>query len=132
MRGTYRVADRASRTTSRELARFLVKEGQFLLPMVELVEQAEYEGCGGCAGNNQLQRHVQSKNEVDRSLELRTAPPAPRPMPAKWAVWAKCAVCSRTIPTVVPPLPRRIVRQKAREPTVVAEESACWATAGFS
>jgi putative transposase len=41
MRGTYRVSDRGSRTSSRELARFLAKEGQLLLPMVDLIEQAE-------------------------------------------------------------------------------------------
>ena len=41
MRGTYQIADGRSKASSRELASFLAKEGQLLLPMVELVEQAE-------------------------------------------------------------------------------------------
>ena len=41
MRGTYQIAEGRSNTSSRELARFLAKEGQMLLPMVELIEQAE-------------------------------------------------------------------------------------------
>ncbi len=38
MERTYEVTDRADR---RGVAEFLKQEGQFLLPMVELVEQAE-------------------------------------------------------------------------------------------
>jgi hypothetical protein len=41
MRGAYQIAEGRSKTSSRELARFLAKEGQMLLPMVELIEQAE-------------------------------------------------------------------------------------------
>jgi transposase-like protein len=41
MRGAYQIANGRSKASSRELARFLAKEGQMLLPMVELVEQAE-------------------------------------------------------------------------------------------
>jgi putative transposase len=41
MRGAYQIAEKRSKTSSRELARFLAKEGQLLLPMVELIEQAE-------------------------------------------------------------------------------------------
>jgi putative transposase len=41
MRGAYQIGERTSKASSRELARFLAKEGQLLLPMVELIEQAE-------------------------------------------------------------------------------------------
>ena len=41
MRGAYQIAEGRSKASSRELARFLAKEGQMLLPMVELIEQAE-------------------------------------------------------------------------------------------
>jgi len=41
MRGAYQIANGRSKASSRELASFLAKEGQLLLPMVELVEQAE-------------------------------------------------------------------------------------------
>lgn len=41
MKGTYQISERRSKASSRELARFLAKEGQLLLPMVELIEQAE-------------------------------------------------------------------------------------------
>lgn len=41
MRRTYQIAEGTSKASSRELARFLAKEGQMLLPMVDLIEQAE-------------------------------------------------------------------------------------------
>ena len=41
MRGAYQIAETTSKASSRELARFLAKEGQLLLPMVDLIEQAE-------------------------------------------------------------------------------------------
>jgi transposase-like protein len=41
MRKDYQIAERKSKASSRELARFLAKEGQLLLPMVQLVEQAQ-------------------------------------------------------------------------------------------
>jgi len=42
MRRTYQIAEGTSKASSRELARFLAKEGQMLLPMVDLIVQAEY------------------------------------------------------------------------------------------
>ena len=41
MSGSYKIAEKGTRAGRRELAQFLAKEGQLLLPLVELVEQAE-------------------------------------------------------------------------------------------
>ena len=41
MTESYQIAQTATTVGSKQLADFLVKEGQLLLPMVQLVEQAE-------------------------------------------------------------------------------------------
>ena len=41
MEKRYQVVEREARVASEELTKFLAKEGQLLLPMVELIEQAE-------------------------------------------------------------------------------------------
>jgi len=43
---TYQIADK---TDSRQLTEFLCQDGQFLLPMVELITGAEMAGLGGSA-----------------------------------------------------------------------------------
>jgi transposase-like protein len=41
MTRSYQISSKKSKASSRELAQFLAKEGQLLLPMVDLIEQAE-------------------------------------------------------------------------------------------
>ena len=41
MKRTYQVVTKASTLSSRELAEFLSKDGQLLLPLVELLERGE-------------------------------------------------------------------------------------------
>ena len=41
MNGSYQITSTKSKASSRELARFLAKEGQLVLPIVELIKEAE-------------------------------------------------------------------------------------------
>ena len=61
MNRSYQITSTKSKASSRELARFLTKGGQLLLPMVELIEEAE------CAVDDLVERLLRVLAERDFS-----------------------------------------------------------------